>query len=176
MNRIVWDFNTINNAGVTVECTDGSSYNADHAIVTVSLGALKNLSKNFIPELPAPKQNAIEAMSIGTVNKILLKFPTKWWPDDLKGFSLAWNEADRKNLCKEFPHGPSHEGRSWLEDVFGFYVIDSHPQVLLGWVVGKMAAEVELLSDEVAVDGCMFLLKKFAGNLYNIPQPDGVLR
>ncbi|KAJ8962072.1 hypothetical protein NQ318_018021 [Aromia moschata] len=164
---------------VKITCVDGSSYDANHVIVTVSLGVLKkNYKTMFVPELPSYKINSIEGIGFGTVNKILLKFPTKWWPDDLKGFSLLWTEEDRINLVNECPHfGPvDDEGRSWLEDVYGFYVIDSNPKVLLGWVVGKMAAEVEYLSDEVVTSSCMYLLKKFVGNKYDIPAPDGVLR
>lgn len=115
----------------------------------------------FEPELPIYKKNAIEGLSIGTVNKILLKFPFRWWPTDCKGFSLVWSEDDSANLSTEFLHGPSKNGKSWLEDIFGFYTIDSHSQVLLGWVVGELATEVESLPDEIVISGCMFLLKKF---------------
>ncbi|KAJ8931980.1 hypothetical protein NQ314_015064 [Rhamnusium bicolor] len=155
VTKIVWDDNSTNNGGVTVNCTDGSSYNADHVIVTTSVGVLKKFHKTlFDPELPLYKVNSVEGLPLGTVNKILLKFPKKWWPNDLKGFSLLWTDEDRLNLVNEFPHfDPSDNGRSWLEDIFGFYVIDSHPRVLLGWVVGKLAAEVELLPDEVVVSG-----------------------
>ncbi|RZC32388.1 Amino oxidase domain containing protein, partial [Asbolus verrucosus] len=176
VNRIVWDSNSMNSGGVTVECSDGSSYNGDHAIVTVSVGVLKNLYKNFVPELPTLKKTAIEAIAIGGIKKILLKFENKWWPDDLKGFSFVWTEADRKKILEEFPHGPSENGRSWLEDVYGFYVIDSHPRVLMGWVVGPMVEEVEKLSDDIVLEGSLYLLKKFVGHKYNVTQVDGVLR
>ncbi|KAJ8964362.1 hypothetical protein NQ317_018468 [Molorchus minor] len=164
VRNIAWDTGA-NTERVVVTCADGSTYNADHIIVTTSLGVLKrNYKSMFTPAPPSNKINSIEGLTFGTVNKILLKFPTKWWPNDLKGFSLLWTEVDHD------------EGRSWLEDIYGFYVIDSHPRVLLGWVVGKMAAEVELLSDEVVVDSCMFILRKYVGDMYDIPNPDGVLR
>lgn len=155
---------------VTVECTDGSKYTASHAIVTVSLGVLKETHHTiFTPKLPLYKQNAIEGLSIGTVAKILLKFSSRWWPADCKGFSFIWRKEDRADLIKE-NHG------AWLEGVFGFYVIDNNPSVLLGWVVGKHVQEYELLSDEIVVEGCMLLLRKFLGNLYKIPQPESILR
>lgn len=126
--------------------------------------------------MPIHKKNAIEGLSIGTVDKILLKFPFRWWPSDCKGFSLVWTEADSANVLDEFPYGPCKNGRSWLEDIFGFYTIDSHSQVLLGWVVGEFAAEVELLSDEIIISGCLYLLKKFLGDLYDISHPELCLR
>lgn len=71
------------------------------------MGVLKENYRNFFePELPFSKINVIEGLSIGTVNKILVHFPTKWWPDDCQGFSFLWSEIDRKNLIKEFPIGP----------------------------------------------------------------------
>lgn len=178
MTKIIWDNNTVNFNGVTVNCADGSNYNADHVIVTTSLGVLKNFHESlFIPELPSYKVNSIEGIGFGTVNKILLKFPTKWWPSDLKGFSLLWTDEDRANLRKkEHLFGPLNNGRSWLEDIFGFYVIDSHPRVLLSFVVGESSQKVELLSDELVVGGCMYLLRKFAGWKYDVPDADEILR
>lgn len=177
MSKIVWDENKVNSGGVTVYCKDGSSYNGDHVIVTVPIGVLKRFHKDlFTPELPAYKINTIEHSTFGIVNKILLKFPTKWWPDDLKGFSFLWTDEDRKSLLQDFPHGPSINGKSWLEDIFGFYVLDSHPRILLGWIVGELALAFESIPDDIVIQGSLFLLKKFAGKKYNISHPDGLLR
>lgn len=163
---------------VTVTCIDGSSYIADHVLITTSTGVLKENHKAwFKPQLPPYKINSIEHVALGTVNKILLKFPIKWWPDDVKGFSFVWTEEGKFNLRNEVADvEPTINGKSWLENVFGFYVIDSHPQVLLGWVIGELAAEVEKLSDEVVISNCWYLLKKFIGDKHNIPEPDAVLR
>lgn len=178
VTKIVWDNNTTNDNGVTVTCLDGSIYNADHVLVTTSVGVLKKFHQSmFVPKLPAHKINSIEGIGLGTVNKILLKFPKKWWPNDLKGISLLWTDEDRTKLRKELDtFGPSDNGRSWLEEIFGFYVIDSHPRILLAFVVGKLASEVELLSDELVIRGCMYLLRKFSGWKYEIPEADAVLR
>ncbi|XP_074041191.1 uncharacterized protein isoform X2 [Leptinotarsa decemlineata] len=174
--KIIWDDIDNDEGAATVLCADGSSFHADHVLVTVSVGVLKKFHRDwFVPQLPPFKVNSIEHIALGTVNKILLRFSTRWWPEDLKGFSLLWTEDDKLNIPDHFT--PKDEkGRSWLEDVFGFYVIDSHPRVLLGWVVGPTAAEVELLSEEEVTSGCFFLLRKFAGRQYDIPEPEAVLR
>lgn len=171
MTKITWS------DAVTIECSDGTTYNGSHVIVTVSLAVLQEKhNKIFSPKLPLYKQNALQALTLGTVDKILLKFRSRWWPKDCKGFSFVWTKNDCANLIKEFPFGPSENGRSWLEDVFGFYVIDSDPNVLLGWIVGKHVAEVELLPDDVVKEGCMYLLKKFLGRIYDVELAESVLR
>lgn len=176
MNSILWDHQS--SFQVTVKCTDGSSYIADHVIVTVSLGVLKKNHTNwFKPELPLFKINCIEHRTLGKVNKIFLKFPQKWWPSDFVSFDLIWTEEAKFKLKGEVANvEPTLNGKSWLEDIFGFYRIDSHPDVLLVWVVGELAAETERLSDETVMTNCTYLLRKFVGKRFKIPEPDGILR
>lgn len=105
VNKIRWEDN---NNKCEIVCLDGSCYEADHVIVTVSLGVLKDkLQELFEPILPLYKQNVIKATGFGGITKIILKFSAKWWPDDVTGFSLVWNQDDSANLINEFPHGPS---------------------------------------------------------------------
>lgn len=178
VNSIIWENSSSNSSQVTVICTDGSSYSADHVIITVSVGVLKENHRTwFKPKLPPYKVNSIEHVTLGTVNKIFLKFPQKWWPDDVKGFSFIWTEEAKLNLKNEIANiEPVSNGKSWLENVFGFYVIDGHPDVLLGWVTGELTAEVEELSDEIVMTNCMYLLRKFVGVKYDVMEPDGILR
>ncbi|KAJ3666727.1 hypothetical protein Zmor_002159 [Zophobas morio] len=172
VTKIVWDSGN----DVTVECSDGSSYTCDQLIVTVSLGVLKHMLHNFVPPLPDQKQTAIKYMAFGNIHKILLKFPSAWWPADSKGFSFVWNKDDRQQILKDFAHGPVSHGRLWLEDIYGFYVIDDQPNVLVGWLVGEMVEKVEMLSDDLVMDGCMHLLRKFVGKTFDITPPNGMLR
>ncbi|CAG9761870.1 unnamed protein product [Ceutorhynchus assimilis] len=172
VNKIIW-----NQDQATIKCSDGSIYEADHVIITVSVNVLKDTYKKmFIPALPEYKINSIQNIPMGTVNKILLKFPNKWWPDTIKDISFLWSEDQREELVKEFPHGPIVNGRSWLENLFSFIAIDSHPNVLLGWINGPTAKLVGLLPDEIVIKGAMYMLRKFAGHLYDIPEPDSILR
>lgn len=50
--------------GVEVTLADGSSLNADYAIVTFSLGVLQNDDVEFSPQLPAWKLEGIHSMKM----------------------------------------------------------------------------------------------------------------
>lgn len=101
MLKISWDGDQ-----VEIQCGDGSTISGDHVIFTASLGVLKECHEEmFTPELPLCKQDAIKGLGFGTVNKIFVKFPYKWW-GDRTGFSFVWNAEDRLALINEFPDGP----------------------------------------------------------------------
>lgn len=176
MQAISWDNNSSVSSQVHVKCRDGSSYTADHILITVSLGVLKeNYKIWFTPELPAYKINAIENLTLGTVNKIILKFPEKWWPDDISSFSFLWKGTDTSKSDVNNIE-PKLNGLSWAEYIFGAFVLDSHPKVLLIWMVGELATEIEKLSDDVVIRNCMYFLKKFLGKEYQVLDADAVLR
>uniref|UniRef100_A0AAR5PBI1 Amine oxidase domain-containing protein n=1 Tax=Dendroctonus ponderosae TaxID=77166 RepID=A0AAR5PBI1_DENPD len=177
--KIVWDQtgDSKDRGKVKLFCADSSRFTADHVILTVSIGVLKETYQTlFKPSLPLCKINFLETIPIGTCQKIIIKFPNKWWPDEVKDFSFVWTDEDKKTLPKEFPFGPIRNERSWLEDIFGFYTVDSDPNILLGWLVGSLVKEVELLSDELLMNASLFLLRKFAGEIYKISEPSEIIR
>ena len=61
---------------------DGAVYEADAALVTLPLGVLRAGSVAFSPALPPAKQQAIEALGFGVLNKVALRFPAGFWPRD----------------------------------------------------------------------------------------------
>ncbi|XP_054259347.1 spermine oxidase-like isoform X2 [Macrosteles quadrilineatus] len=162
VKSIVW-----NQQQAEVICTDGQKLTADHVLVTVSLGVLKETHFDmFSPPLPMQKVNAIQGLAIGTVDKIFIKFPYRWWPLDCPGFSLLWRKND---ILHEDQGG-------WMGEVFGFYSVDDNPLVMCGWVVGSAARHMEQCSDDQVRDSCYQLLKKFLGAHYDIPPPQYILR
>ncbi|KAF9961801.1 hypothetical protein BGZ72_001717 [Mortierella alpina] len=69
-----------NESSVRVSTNHGV-FTADQVLVTLPLGVLKAQSKKlFSPQLPASKELAIERLSFGTMYKIILFFPTCFWP------------------------------------------------------------------------------------------------
>lgn len=154
---------------LTVKCIDGSSYDADHVICTMSLGVLKENYKNlFTPQLPQLKINAIEGLSIGTVDKIFLEFEKPFWDQSWAGFSLLWTKKDSDEIRKS--------PWAWLEDIFGFYKVDYQPNILCGWIGGPSARRMEMLDDSTVLDGCIQLFKKFLGNSMPWTSPIKMIR
>lgn len=95
-------------SSVVIECSDGSKHKFDHVIFTASLGVLKKHHGTlFTPKLPMSKAKAIMTIPMGLLNKFIVIFPERWWPENSKGFSFLWREQDRENILKEFPIGPS---------------------------------------------------------------------
>lgn len=67
---------------VTVTTTDGRAFGARFAVVTLPLGVLQANSVAFSPPLPAAKRGAINRLGMGTLNKVVLAFPTSAsWPN-----------------------------------------------------------------------------------------------
>lgn len=84
-----------NQEPIKITCSDGSIYDADHVILTVSLGVLKeNYQKLFVPQLPVLKQQAIQGLSIGTVDKIFMEWEKPFWEANWSGFMLMWTKED----------------------------------------------------------------------------------
>lgn len=69
--------------GVAVTLQDGTALTADHAIVTVPLGALKAGDIAFGDALAADRQAAIDALGMGLLNKCWLRFDRVAWPEDV---------------------------------------------------------------------------------------------
>lgn len=66
---------------VEVRCTNGKSYTAEKAVISVPLGILQKNKLRFSPAMPV-KQNAAKALGYGYVIKILLLFRTKFWEEE----------------------------------------------------------------------------------------------
>lgn len=152
-----------------MRCSDGTSYVADHVVVTASLGVLKeNYKSLFTPSLPQIKINAIEGLSIGVVDKIFLEFEKPFWNEEWAGISLLWTEKDSREIRAT--------SNSWVEDVFGFYRVDYQPNVLCGWIGGPSARKMETLDDATVFNGCLFLFEKFLTSRIKWTKPVKMLR
>lgn len=71
-----------NRSSVVVETSDGQALEGSHAIVTVPLGVLKAGTIAFDPPLPVAKQDVIERIGFGNVEKVTMNFATAFWRRD----------------------------------------------------------------------------------------------
>ena len=90
------------NFPIRIVCKDGDVFEADHCIVTASLGFLKHNVENFFePSLPVEKIQAVKKAGFGTVNKIILQFETAFWEQKygvVEGFQLLFSNVAQEDL------------------------------------------------------------------------------
>ena len=150
---------------VEVMCKFGESYIADHVIVTSSLGVLKAHHKDmFQPPLPKKKQEAIQDIGFGRVNKIFLKYEKPFWVEGNGGVYMGWKTCELGN-----------KDSKWYKHIFGFDEVMNNPNVLVAWISGTGAEELEKLEDQEVKQTCTELLRIFLKDP-SVPYPEDILR
>eukprot|EP01038_Epipyxis_sp_PR26KG_P005208 gene5208-7246_t len=74
---------------IIVSCDDGSSYTCKKVIITVPLTILKENIIDFSPLLPDYKVAAIQSLGMGHGMKIILKFKTCFWGENIRGITTT---------------------------------------------------------------------------------------
>ena len=64
---------------VQIETADGKIFEGSHVIVTVPLGVLKAGTITFDPPLPTSKQDVIERIGFGSIEKVVMTFKNAFW-------------------------------------------------------------------------------------------------
>ncbi len=128
--------------GVTIASKDNSA-RFDGVIVTVPLGVLKKGTLTFSPPLPERKQEAIDRLAMGTLDKLYLQFEEAFWDKD-----KSWIVTPNNGL-------PPGEFNQW----FNLYKFTGEP-VLLGFNGGPPALRLSELSDEVLVSKALQTVNK----------------
>ena len=143
---------------ITVHCTNGDQYSADHVITTVSLGVLKSKSNTpfFTPPLPKDKQEAIACLGYGTVNKVVLEFSKPFMEEDIDGIHIYYKIKQ------------STDKHSWLQGLHRFHLIPNK-SFLSVWLAGDDAVAIESLSESDLADGICHVLESTLGK--PIPSP-----
>ncbi|KAM8806394.1 peroxisomal N(1)-acetyl-spermine/spermidine oxidase [Eudromia elegans] len=158
---------------VRVECEDGDCFLADHVIVTVPLGFLKDRHEDFFePPLPERKAEAIRRLGFGTNNKIFLEFEQPFWDADYQLLDVVWED---ESPLEE----PSADlEANWFRKLVGFVVLqppEQYGHVLCGFIAGKEAEYMETLSDAEVLSTLTRVLRTLTGNP-RLPAPRSVLR
>ena len=139
--------------GVEVETSQGN-YVADKAVVTFPLGVLKQASVTFEPPLPGSKQEAIDRLGMGVLNKVYLKFSEAFWDVDVE--TISYMSERLGEWC------------DWLN----FLPFTDQP-VLMAFHGGDKGFELEDLSDDEIIAGAMQTLRVMFGD--EISEPEGAL-
>ena len=135
--------------GVRIHTNKGI-YEGDRAVITLPLGVLKKGNVQFSPALPSEKQDAIQSLGMGLLDKLYLHFPSIFWE---KEAALLGHLGENKG-----------EWAEWLN--IAHY---TNEPILLGFNAATFAREVEGWSDQEIVDSAMATLRNIFGT--NIPDP-----
>jgi len=130
--------------------TQNKTYLADRVLVTVPLGVLKAGKIQFSPALPQEKTKAIQALGMGILNKLYLRFPRAFWPE-------------QSDWIEKIPQGQA-AWTEWLSLKRTFQL-----PILLGFSSGEKAKSMEKWSDQEIVSSAMQTLQTIFGK--NIPKP-----
>jgi len=122
--------------------TDKGDFNAKYAISTVSIGVLKSGDIEFSPELPADKQQAIEKIGMGLMNKLYLLFDDDFWDDVTYLHYVAKDQQPQWEILNLNPIGAP---------------------ILLAFTIGDHSRELEKVSDEVIIAEAMGILRTMYG-------------
>lgn len=147
-------YNKESDGSTRIECSDGSSYSADHVICTVSLGVLKEKHLTlFDPLLPRWKIDCIDGLKIGTVNKIYLEYDKPFWDGVFPELCMLWRQEELKEIRNDPING------EWLEAIMGFYPVTHQPKIIIAWIAGELARKMELVSDADVKNGAEKVLR-----------------
>lgn len=86
-------------AGVTVELASGERFQGKRVLVTVSTGVLAAGKIVFDPPLPQWKLDAIAALPMGVLNKVVIEFKTDIFGDTPDNSWVMWDGPDRDNIA-----------------------------------------------------------------------------
>lgn len=134
---------------VTIHTTQGQ-FQTGQVIITLPLGVLQQSKVEFSPPLPAEKQAAITSLGMGVLNKVFLRFPHAFWPQEPEWLSYI---AAEKGVWSEW---------------FNLYHYLDQP-VLVGFNTGRHGRAIESLADADLVAGAMQVLRTMYGPA--IPDP-----
>ncbi|XP_048631756.1 polyamine oxidase 2-like [Brassica napus] len=139
VTKIVRQYN-----GVKVTTEDGKTFVADAAVIAVPLGVLKSGTITFEPKLPDWKQEAINQLGVGIMNKIILHFEKVFWP-----------QVELLGVAAETSYGCSY--------FLNLHKATGHP-VLVYMSAGQLAKDIEKMSDEAAASFALMQLQRIFPN------------
>ena len=135
--------------GVVVT-TEAGQHIADRVIVTLPLGVLKSGRVRFAKPLAKLRQQAIDGLEMGLLNKCWLRFDRVFWPADVDWIDYL---APEQGLWGDWLNGLPSTGQP----------------LLVGFNAAAMADRIETLDDRATTASAMEALRRMFGTA--IPDP-----
>ena len=171
--------------------TNQGEYTTDNLVCTIPLGVLKEQrSTLFEPRLPSNKEQAIEKLGFGTLDKIFLVFKSPWWTEEpyathlkngLVGM-LDGSENDTKisdtlmGFTEELPGIEIHKDGTVTPGLRSLTVVNLHSltgfPVLSCFVSCDVAIKIEAMTDHQAATIVHRALTQWFGQ--EPPRPEAV--
>ena len=158
------NFNVTNMTG-RVFCEDGEIFEADHIVLTTSLGVLKDNAVTFDPPLPIRKMEAIKGLGFGTLNKVILVYDKPFWRVDQDMFGLLREPEVKDSLDQE--DYIANRGRFYF---FWNCIKTTGRPVLISLMAGDAAHQAETTDDADLVAEVTQELRKIFTHA-KVPQP-----
>ena len=139
VSRVQWS------AEGVVVTTDHGAFGADSAIVTVPVGVLQ--SEDFViePALPQPVAGALARLSMNAFEKVFLRFPTRFWDDDVYAIRQQGPES------------------RWWHSWYDLTALHDTP-TLLTFAAGPAAIDTRDWTEEEIVDSVLAQLRRLYGD------------
>ncbi|MCJ1445257.1 MAG: hypothetical protein MMC23_005762 [Stictis urceolatum] len=173
VDHIAYSSNASSGTSAKVTCTDGESIDASHVVITAPLGVLKDKAITFEPELPQWKQDSIDRLGFGTLNKVVLVFDQAFWDveQDMIGL-LRDSDYEDSYLQDEYS---TNRGRFYL---FWNCVKTSGRPLLIALMAGDAAhqAEDSLTDAQIVAEVTQQLTKMYRHKRVPHPQETVVTR
>ena len=152
-------------ASTRVLCEDGEVFEADHIVLTTSLGVLKGETIQFEPPLPDWKRGPISRLGFGTLNKVILVFDKPFWDVNQDMFGLLREPEIKDSLDQE--DYIANRGRFYF---FWNCIKSTGRPVLISLMAGDAAHQAEISSDSELVAEVTHELSKIFQK-QKVPQP-----
>lgn len=159
------------NKPVLVKYTDDEgnqrSIEADHILVTVSLGCLKYHHETlFMPSLPEYKRMAIEYLGYGHDGKIFLYYKKPFWKPGEFPLYILWDVFKDENDNPD----PDH---NWVRSIRQFSPWKDSCHILFSWMFGSNVEIVRKLTARDVGRKMTEVLRRFKKD-ESIPEPDDI--
>ncbi|RGE20039.1 NAD(P)/FAD-dependent oxidoreductase [Leucobacter sp. wl10] len=129
------------------------AFSAARAVVTLPIGVLKSGAVRFDPPLPDPAAGAIEALEMNAFEKVFLRFPHRFWPEDVYAIRRQGDAAE------------------WWHSWYDLTRLHGEP-TLLTFAAGGCAQQIRDWAEERVADSVMDGLRDIFGE--EIPDPSQV--